>query len=94
MARGIQERFTLIRRLGYRLYPSGKSLLDASPVMAVGGATVLHIAQQLLPRANCHGRERIWGRCRRACGERVFSTTPCFSAQDPGNEANRLRLLT
>ena len=35
IARGMQECFTLIRRLGYRLYPSGKSLLQASPVAAV-----------------------------------------------------------
>ena len=32
IARGMQESFTLIQRLGYRLYPSGKSLLHASPV--------------------------------------------------------------
>ena len=32
IARGMQESFTLIHRLGYRLYPSGKSLLHASPV--------------------------------------------------------------
>jgi 2-dehydropantoate 2-reductase len=32
LARGLQESFTLIQRLGYRLYPSGKALLHASPV--------------------------------------------------------------
>jgi 2-dehydropantoate 2-reductase len=32
LARGLQESFTLIRRLGYRLYPSGKAFLHASPV--------------------------------------------------------------
>lgn len=34
IARGMQESFTLIRRLGYKLYPSGKGLLNASPVAA------------------------------------------------------------
>ncbi len=29
--RGVKESFTLIRRLGYRLYPAGKARLDASP---------------------------------------------------------------
>ncbi len=32
VARGMQESFTLIQRLGYPLYPSGKKLLSASPV--------------------------------------------------------------
>ncbi len=31
IARGAQESFTLIQRLGYRLYPSGKAFLHASP---------------------------------------------------------------
>lgn len=31
IARGMQESFTLIQRLGYRLYPAGKSLLHATP---------------------------------------------------------------
>ncbi len=31
IARGMQESFTLIQRLGYRLYPAGKSRLNASP---------------------------------------------------------------
>ncbi len=31
IARGLKESFTLVRRLGYRLYPSGKARLDASP---------------------------------------------------------------
>ena len=35
IARGMQECFTLIRRLGYPLYPSGKLLLHRSPVWAV-----------------------------------------------------------
>lgn len=35
IARGMQEGFTLIQRLGYRLYPSGKSLLHASPAWFV-----------------------------------------------------------
>lgn len=35
IARGLQESFTLIQRLGYRLYPSGKSLLHASPAWLV-----------------------------------------------------------
>lgn len=37
LARGLQESFTLIRRLGYRLYPSANSLLHASPVWTVAG---------------------------------------------------------
>ena len=37
LARGLQESFTLIERLGYRLYPSGKSFLHASPVWMVAG---------------------------------------------------------
>jgi 2-dehydropantoate 2-reductase len=32
VARGLQESFTLIQRLGYPLYPSGKAFLRASPV--------------------------------------------------------------
>lgn len=35
IARGMQESFTLIQRLGYRLYPSGRSLLHASPAWLV-----------------------------------------------------------
>ncbi len=31
LARGMKESFTLIQRLGYRLYPSGKARLAASP---------------------------------------------------------------
>jgi len=31
VARGVKECFTLIKRLGYQLYPSGKSFLSASP---------------------------------------------------------------
>ena len=37
IARGMQESFTLIQRLGYRLYPSGKALLHASPAWLVAG---------------------------------------------------------
>ena len=37
IALGMQESFTLIQRLGYRLYPSGKSLLHASPAWLVTG---------------------------------------------------------
>ncbi len=37
IARGVQESFTLIRRLGYRLYPTGNSLLHASPAWMVAG---------------------------------------------------------
>jgi 2-dehydropantoate 2-reductase len=37
IAKGMQESFTLIQRLGYRLYPSGKSLLHASPTWLVAG---------------------------------------------------------
>ena len=32
VAQGLKESFTLIRRLGYPLYPSGKARLDGSPV--------------------------------------------------------------
>ena len=31
IARGMQEWFTLVQRLGYRLYPAGKARLNASP---------------------------------------------------------------
>jgi 2-dehydropantoate 2-reductase len=37
IARGMQESFTLIQRLGYRLYPSGKAWLHASPAWMVAG---------------------------------------------------------
>ena len=37
IARGMQEGFTLIQRLGYRLYPAGKSRLHASPAWVVAG---------------------------------------------------------
>lgn len=39
LARGLQESLALIQGLGYRLYPSGKARLKASPVWAV--ATML-----------------------------------------------------
>lgn len=35
LARGVRESFTLIRRLGYRIYPSGKVLLSVSPAWVV-----------------------------------------------------------
>jgi 2-dehydropantoate 2-reductase len=35
IARGMRESFTLIKRLGYRLYPSGKARLDATPIWIV-----------------------------------------------------------
>ena len=34
IARGLQEGFTLIQRMGYRLHPSGKALLHAAPAWA------------------------------------------------------------
>ena len=37
LARGVQESFTLIKRLGYRLYPVGKVWLNASPAWVVAG---------------------------------------------------------
>ncbi len=37
IARGLQEGFTLIQRLGYRLYPSGKARLQTAPVWVAGG---------------------------------------------------------
>ena len=37
IALGMQESFTLIRRIGYPLYPSGKALLHASPAWLVTG---------------------------------------------------------
>ena len=36
IALGMKESFTLIRRLGYPLYPRGKSRLDASPTFVIG----------------------------------------------------------
>ena len=38
IARGLHESFTLIRRLGYRLYPSGKVWLDRFPAWMVASA--------------------------------------------------------
>ena len=35
IARGMQEGFTLIQRMGYRLYPAGKARLHAMPAWAV-----------------------------------------------------------
>jgi 2-dehydropantoate 2-reductase len=35
IARGMQESFTLIQRLGYRIYPSMKALLHAAPAWLV-----------------------------------------------------------
>jgi 2-dehydropantoate 2-reductase len=37
IARGVKESFTLIRRLGYRLYPAGKARLDSSPAFVTAG---------------------------------------------------------
>ncbi len=37
IARGVQESFTLIQRLGYRLYPAGKLWLYRSPAWVVAG---------------------------------------------------------
>ncbi len=37
LARGMQEGLTLIQRLGYSLYPSGKARLHASPAWIVAG---------------------------------------------------------
>ncbi len=37
IARGMQESFTLIQRLGYQIYPSGKVLLHISPEWLVAG---------------------------------------------------------
>ena len=37
LARGLKESFTLIQRLGYRLYPSGKALLHSSPAPVAAG---------------------------------------------------------
>ena len=37
IARGLQESFTLIQRMGYRLYPAGKARLHASPAWLVAG---------------------------------------------------------
>ncbi len=37
LARGMQESFNLIQRLGYRLYPSGKRWLSISPAWMVAG---------------------------------------------------------
>jgi 2-dehydropantoate 2-reductase len=37
LARGVHESFALIQRLGYRIYPSGKSWLHRSPAWVVAG---------------------------------------------------------
>ena len=37
LARGIQESYTLIQRLGYQIYPSGKSWLKVSPAWGLAG---------------------------------------------------------
>ncbi len=37
LARGMHESFALIQRLGFRLYPSGKGLLNGSPAWMVAG---------------------------------------------------------
>lgn len=37
LARGLKEGFTLIERLGYRLYPSGKAQLHAAPTWVAAG---------------------------------------------------------
>ena len=45
IARGMKESFTLIERLGYRLYPSGKMILRKSPVFV--GAAMLWFMSRL-----------------------------------------------
>jgi 2-dehydropantoate 2-reductase len=45
IARGTKESFTLIRSLGYRLYPAGKARLDASPAFVIG--SVLWFASRI-----------------------------------------------
>lgn len=35
LARGVHESFTLIKRLGFKIYPAGKSLLLAAPASAI-----------------------------------------------------------
>lgn len=37
LAQGVQESFTLVERLGYKIYPSGKVLLHVSPVWVMAG---------------------------------------------------------
>ena len=37
IARGMQDGFTLVQRMGYRLYPAGKARLHASPAWMVAG---------------------------------------------------------
>ena len=37
LARGVRESFTLIQRLGHRVYPRGKLWLNRSPIWAVAG---------------------------------------------------------
>ena len=37
LARGVQESYTLIKRLGFRIYPSGKVWLHVSPAWVVAG---------------------------------------------------------
>lgn len=45
LARGLRESLTMVRRLGYRIYPSGKALLQGSPTWAV--ATVLWLMSRI-----------------------------------------------
>ena len=45
IARGMQESFSLIERLGYQLYPSGKAWLHASPVWVA--ASLLWFASRI-----------------------------------------------
>ena len=45
IARGVKESFTLIRRLGYRLYPAGKARLDRSPAFVT--ASMLWFMSQI-----------------------------------------------
>ena len=37
LARGVREGFTLIQRLGFRVYPQGKSRLNSRPIWVVAG---------------------------------------------------------
>jgi 2-dehydropantoate 2-reductase len=37
IAKGLKESFTLIQRLGYQLYPSGKARLNAAPTLLAAG---------------------------------------------------------
>ena len=57
IARGMQESLTLIKRLGYRLYPRGKSRLNSSPAWMVASMLWVDLAHSFLSRASINWSE-------------------------------------